>query len=111
MGVYEDLVMKTVYTNENVFMVSNGENLIEAQKYLHLSKINFRRAGVQISSLIFSHKFGLIMTKTLILLYRIVKSHRTVVTMRTGFSRNCSEKNSPLFEICYKMILEKLKHS
>jgi hypothetical protein len=100
-------MMKMVYANENVFMVNNVKNLIEVQQISTFIKNEFAQGAVgEISAFDSWPEVWISNDEDFDLAIKIVKSSQSSSKDEDWLCKNCSEKNDPSFEICWKCQVE-----
>ena len=99
---YEYSIMKLVYSNENLFLVHNVKNLIEAQAINTFLKNEFAQGAVgELSAFDSWPEVWIINDSDFDRAVEIVKLSQSSNNAADWICKNCSEKNDPSFEICW----------
>ncbi len=100
--------MKMVYTNENLFLVNNVKNLIEAQGIHTFLKNEFAQGAVgEISAFDSWPEVWVFDDSDFARAFEILESSQISNSNVDWICKNCSEKNDPSFEICWNCQHEK----
>jgi len=94
--------MKMVYTHENFFIVSNIHNILEAQDINSFIKNEFSQSAVgEISAFDTWPEVWVFDDTDFTKAAAIITAFQTEPTMPDWVCKNCSESNSPSFELCW----------
>jgi len=94
--------MKMVYSNENIFLVSNVKNLLEAQQISTFIKNEFAQGALgEISAFDSWPEVWVVNDGDFERALAIVKSSQSCQGAVDWICNNCCEPNDPSFEICW----------
>ena len=94
--------MKMVYTNENNFIVSNIQNLIEAQEISTFIKNEFAQGAVgEISAFDSWPEVWIVNDENYDRAIEIVNASKNLGKGEDWICSHCAEKNGSAFELCW----------